>query len=214
MLHGIKDFFVKMEYKYNSESNTVTGIMKSTKKLKNTKVSWKLSEDCLTYTTTLKSNGSYTTTVEDLFGNKAEVLINVNQIDDKAPEITMEYIYNNNKTVTAIMHSNEILGDTKPSWTLSSDKLTYTKIFDSSQYYTTPVHDIYGNEVIVRISVKIYDGTIGDISGLNESKYSGLKEKLQSLKNKYQNWNIKILYTGLDWNTVIENEDAISGPTL
>ena len=69
---------ITMEYKYNSEDNTVTGIMHSNNQLKNTKVSWTLSEDGLTYTnSSLKTNGSYTTTVEDIYGNKADVLINV-----------------------------------------------------------------------------------------------------------------------------------------
>ncbi len=45
-----------------------------------------------------------------------------------------------------------------------------------------------------------------DINGINESKYPKIKEKIQALKNKYPNWKFKILYTGLDWNTVIANE--------
>ena len=79
MLHGINEnkFVVYMEYIYNSNDNTVTGIIHSNRKMKNTKVSWTLSSDCLTYTTILKSNGSYTTTVEDIDGNKAVVQINV-----------------------------------------------------------------------------------------------------------------------------------------
>lgn len=45
-----------------------------------------------------------------------------------------------------------------------------------------------------------------DIANIDTSKYPGIKEKIQSLKNKYPNWNFKILYTGLDWNSVIQNE--------
>lgn len=45
-----------------------------------------------------------------------------------------------------------------------------------------------------------------DYNSLNDAEYSGIKDKIQVLKNKYPNWNFKILYTGLDWNTVIANE--------
>ena len=199
---------ITMEYIYDEVTNTVTGIMHSNERMKNTKVSWELSEDGLTYTTILKSNGSYITTVEDIYGNVTEVLIEVTQIDETPPEITMEYIYNDDKTVTAIMHSNEILADTKPTWTLSEDKLSYTKTFDTNMNYETPVEDIYGNEIWVRVVIKIYTD-LGDFSSLDESKYPGYKQALQQLQTQYPNWNIRVLYTGLDWNDVINAEDQV-----
>ena len=199
---------ITMEYIYDEVTNTVTGIMHSNERMKNTKVSWELSEDGLTYTTILKSNGSYITTVEDIYGNVTEVLIEVTQIDETPPEITMEYIYNDDKTVTAIMHSNEILADTKPTWTLSEDKLSYTKTFDTNMNYETPVEDIYENEIWVRVVIKIYTD-LGDFSSLDESKYPGYKQALQQLQTQYPNWNIRVLYTGLDWNDVINAEDQV-----
>ena len=45
-----------------------------------------------------------------------------------------------------------------------------------------------------------------DINGINDSKYPGIKSKIKELQSKYPNWNFKILYTGLDWNSVIANE--------
>lgn len=45
-----------------------------------------------------------------------------------------------------------------------------------------------------------------DIDNINESKYPGIKEKIKQLQSQYPNWNFKILYTGLDWNSVITNE--------
>lgn len=41
---------------------------------------------------------------------------------------------------------------------------------------------------------------------LNDTTYPGIKNKINSLKEKYPNWNFKILYTDLDWNDVILNE--------
>lgn len=45
-----------------------------------------------------------------------------------------------------------------------------------------------------------------DINGIDTSRYPGIKEAITSLKTEHPNWNFKILYTGLDWNDVIQNE--------
>ena len=66
----------------------------------------------------------------------------------------MEYKYNSDtNTVTAIMHPNEILGNTKSTWTLSEDRLTYSKIFGYNIHYSTPVHDIWGNEASINLNI-------------------------------------------------------------
>lgn len=38
------------------------------------------------------------------------------------------------------------------------------------------------------------------------AKYPGYKELIEKVKQAHPNWNIKIHYTNLDWNTVIKNE--------
>ena len=43
-----------------------------------------------------------------------------------------------------------------------------------------------------------------DINAIDESKYPGYKSALQGLQAQYPNWRIKLLYTGLDWNDVID----------
>ena len=45
-----------------------------------------------------------------------------------------------------------------------------------------------------------------DIGSIDTSKYPGIKNMIQSLQSQYPNWNFKILYTGLDWSSVIANE--------
>ena len=67
-------------------------------------------------------------------------------------EIKYEYDKVTNR-VTAIMISKIELMDTKPTWTLSSDKLTYTKVFDTNMEYTTPVVDVNGNVIQAFIKV-------------------------------------------------------------
>ena len=51
-----------------------------------------------------------------------------------------------------------------------------------------------------------------DINGIDESKYPGYKKKIQELQKIYP--NIQLLYTGLDWNTVIQNEYGEPGRNL
>lgn len=45
-----------------------------------------------------------------------------------------------------------------------------------------------------------------DVENIDSNKYPGIKEKIEELKKKHPNWNFKILYTGLEWDDVIENE--------
>lgn len=45
-----------------------------------------------------------------------------------------------------------------------------------------------------------------DITGINNDRYPGIKEKIDSLKAQHPNWNFKILYTGIDWEDAISHE--------
>ncbi len=69
-------------------------------------------------------------------------------------EVNMEYIYNEkDNTVTAIMKSNNILKDTKPTWKLSKDKLSYSKVYNTNSKYYTQVQDILGNIAEVEVEI-------------------------------------------------------------
>ena len=61
----------------------------------------------------------------------------------------------------------------------------------------------------IRIVIKDDGRKFSNFSDLDESKYPGYKEKLQALQNQHPNWIITIDYTGLDWNTVLDNEDQV-----
>lgn len=136
---------IELEYNYNEENNTVTVIMHSNELLRQTKPSWKLSEDKKSYSKTFDKNIHYSTPVTDLSKNVTNVEINISQIDDIPPNITFDYILNEDNTVTVIATSNEELLDSKSTWTLSEDKTQYTKIFNKNQNYQTPFKDKYGN---------------------------------------------------------------------
>ena len=55
-------------------------------------------------------------------------------------------------------------------------------------------------------SYAISQSISSNVNSLNDNTYPGIKEKINTLKAKYPNWNFKILYTDLDWNDVILNE--------
>ena len=196
---------ITMEYIYNQDNNTVTAIMHSNGALKDTKPSWTLSADRLSYTKIFEANDIYDTQVEDIYGNVVIVSIEITKI---APTITVEYIRNNDNTVTVILHSNEALKDVKPTWTLSEDKLNYTKTFSTNENYSLEVEDIYGNKTEVTITVFISNSS--DFANLDESKYPGYKALLQEVQQKHPNWTIKIVYTGLDWNNVLDIQSGYS----
>ena len=55
-------------------------------------------------------------------------------------------------------------------------------------------------------SYAVVQTTSNDIENIDENKYQNIKNQIKALKEQYPNWNFKILYTGLDWNEVIQNE--------
>ena len=44
------------------------------------------------------------------------------------------------------------------------------------------------------------------ISKIDEKKYPGIKKMIENLQKEHTNWRFKVLYTGLNWNTVISEE--------
>lgn len=196
---------ITVEYAYNESNSEVVVTMRSNNELADTKPTWNLSNDKKTYTKTYSGNMEYSTVVEDLYGHQVEVFIQITKIK---LAITVKYTQNANNTVTATMYSNSQLADTKPTWDLGSDGMSYSKTFSESMNYSTQVQDIYGNQASVTITVTINNKT-SNFSNLDESKYPGYKTLLQQLQNAHPNWIITIKYTGLDWNTVLDNEDQI-----
>lgn len=173
---------ITLTYIYNNVENSVTVKATSEIGFKNTKPTWELGKNKKVYIKKYNKNERYDTTFLLINGTRKLVNINVNQIDDKGPQIITKYIYDNlTDTVTVNMISNEIMADTKPTWKLSDDKLVYTKRYNKNQNYITEVKDIYGNITKVKISitqitkkvfngidVSVYQGTI-DWTKVNES---------------------------------------------
>ncbi len=62
----------------------------------------------------------------------------------------------------------------------------------------------------VFVKTEIVPKNVLDYSSIDNSKYPGYKARLDQLKSKYPNWKIRVVYTGLDWNSVIDNEYGFS----
>ena len=139
---------------YNSETNTVIVKVTSKNAFKETKPTWTLSEDKLTYSKIYEENGTYSTTFTDINGNIENLIYNIDEIDQCEPQIKIETKYDEKtNTVTVKAISNEKLGQTKPTWNLSDDKLTYSKIYEENGTYTTSFSDVYGNTTTVSFNV-------------------------------------------------------------
>lgn len=145
---------IEMEYQYDKEKNTVLAIMHSNEEMAETKPTWNLSDDKKTYTKEYDDNENYVTSVKDIWGNETNVHIKIDKIDKGGPKISMEYKYNDDDSVTVMMHSNEEMAETKPTWSLGDDKLTYSKNFTTNENYYTKVEDVYGNPTNVEINFK------------------------------------------------------------
>ena len=197
---------ITTSYKYNASKNNVTVSMNSNVQLQHTKPTWNLSNDGLVYKKDFDLNQTYTTPVQDIYGNIAAVEIKITQIP---PIIKVTNVNNGDGTATVIMTSNQPLANTKPSWNLSEDKLKYTKVFNSNQEYETPVQDVYGNIVQVKIKVKVKG-----VVNIDETKYPGFKEKIEKLMELHPSWDFKFLYTGLSFNQVVQGEYSVHGRNL
>lgn len=147
---------LKVEYIYDDITNQVTAQIISNIELKNTKPTWELSADKKVYTKKYSINQTYTTDVVDRYDNVITVEIKINQIDVTPPQITVEYKFNENDTITVYMKSNETLKNTKPTWSLSADKKTYEKTYEEKkQNYSTVVQDSHGIETNVKIDFNL-----------------------------------------------------------
>ena len=190
---------INVKYEYNSNTNQVTVKIVSDVELEYTKPTWELSEDKLTYTKVFEENMNYQTPIQDKYGNVIQVDININQIDKEPPEISVEYEFNKDDTVTVSLKSNEQLGDTKPTWNLSEDKLNYKRVFDVGQSYTTPIQDKYGNATTVKIDFKIRkytykqdDGSTIKVRYLYKTRKEAIVEIISSVKlvNTKPTWQL------------------------
>ena len=160
---------IEVSYEYKPETNTVIATMTSDRELQNTKTTWKLSEDKKHYTYEFDGNTTYMSSVVDIYGNVVPVQISVTQIDDKGPEIKIEYIFNEDKTqcTVQVTSNEEMMPKTTPGWVLSEDKKVYTYVGTKNQKMITNFTDKYGNFTQATIDIFF------NLNGIDVSKHQG-----------------------------------------
>ena len=193
---------ITLTYIYNNVENSVTVKATSEIGFKNTKPTWELGKNKKVYIKKYNKNERYDTTFLLINGTRKVVNINVNQIDDKGPQIITKYIYDNlTDTVTVKMISNEIMADTKPTWKLSDDKLVYTKRYNKNQNYITEVKDMYGNISKVNIDVAQINGPNIEMEYVYNKQNNTVTAKMKSnkiLANTKPTWKLsddRLIYT-------------------
>ena len=128
-----------------------------------TKPTWTLSANSKTYTKTFGVNQKYDTVFTDVNNNTVTKTINVTKVS--APEINIGYTAVDSETKTVKMTATLINDDgtrkfsaTKPTWTLSDDKRTYTKTVPATTAdYETTFVDEYGNKEVVKLTPVGFD---------------------------------------------------------
>ena len=180
---------VQVSYEYKPDTNTVIATMTSDKELQNTKTTWKLSEDKKQYTFEFNANTTYMSSVVDRFGNVIPVQIQVTQVDDKGPEVTIKYEYNESKTkcIVTVTSNEEMIPKASPGWVLSEDKKVFTIEITSNCNYNTKFTDKYGNQTNMNIDVFF------SIMGIDVSAHNG---KIDWEKVKKEGINFVIIRCG------------------
>ena len=65
---------------------------------------------------------------------------------------------------------------------------------------------IFGNLFTISEATNVKQSISTDVNAIDESKYPGIKSRINELKKQYSNWNFKILYTGISWEDAIKYE--------
>ena len=145
---------------------------------------WELSDDkktlTKTYTKNTDSNGEKLQ-IKDLAGNIQDVMIkitNINSEEDTTKEdlkVNVEYETKNGKVIAKIIANNEL--QKLDGWTLSSDKLSLTKTYDSNIEETVEVKDIYNNIAKVNIKVTTIQKNDNTVKDNDSTKVSSIQSK-------------------------------------
>ena len=173
-----------IKYDYDFDSNSVKATITSNEEMKSTKKNWTLSEDKMVYTYVFTDNTNYNTSFEDKWGNSTEINIVVTDVDKQGPQITLQYIHNDDNSVTVNMLSDEQLKPTKKNWILSENSLVYSYTFADECDYNTQIEDLHGNSTTVHIKIKkkilYYTGTPNITVKYMYTSYEGVAVEMVS----------------------------------
>ena len=114
-------------------------------------------------------------TLEDSYGNLTDIHLPLSEsVDMIPPQVKVEYstkeITEGNVIVTVTITANEEVQELE-GWTLSSDKKTLTKEYNTATEETVVIKDIAGNETKVEIKVEIEEIYSEKYEIDNENRY-------------------------------------------
>ena len=148
------EFGVSVQYSITEPTNdnvvvTITG----NREMKEVE-GWTLSSDKMTLEKTYTKNTTETVSITSENNETIEQEIVVQNIDKKAPEISVQYSSTDPTTgpVKVILTSDEELQEVE-GWTLSSDKKSLEKTYTQNTSETVIVKDLVGNQAEVNISI-------------------------------------------------------------
>ena len=114
---------------------------------------WTLSEDKKSITKAYSNNIKEDITVVNAFGGPKTESIEINNIDKEPPQLQIQYSdVNENGEIMVKIISNEELSE-KDNWTLSENKKSITRIYNTATEDNILVKDLAGNEEIINIQI-------------------------------------------------------------
>ena len=125
---------------------------------------WTLSEDKKSLTKEFRENVKWAVTISDIDGNTTTVKVEVNNVDNVPPEITVNYATTEPTTenILVTLTANEPI-QLVDGWELSENKLVLTKEYNQNAEEEIEVKDLFGNIQKVAISIQNYDATPANV---------------------------------------------------
>lgn len=168
----VEEFLTNVIYSLEEKTNQdVEVTINSNKQLKELE-GWTLSQDKKSMTKIYSNNIKEEITVSDISNNQRNETIEINNIDKEPPQLQITYSdVNDNGEITVTITSNEELLE-KEDWTLSEDKKSVARIYNTALEDYIIVEDLAGNEQTIKL--QITETQLKPIEDKN--KVTGLKE--------------------------------------
>lgn len=153
-----------LSYEYDVNNNTVKVTVVTNRKLAEIKPTWNISEDKYSYSKIYYYEQVYSTTFTDIYGNIVDCYITITDIVNNIFSVNIKYTLNSDNTVTATAYANLPFNDTKTTWELSSDRLSYSKTFNTNQCYETSFECENGMISTKQVEIEHIDTTSPNIT--------------------------------------------------
>ena len=208
--NNIEDFLTNIIYSNVEKTNKdVQVTIVSNKELQELE-GWSLSLDKKILTKLYNNNTKENIIIKDILGNEKNETIEINNIDKEPPILQIHYSdVNENGEIMVTITSNEEL-DEKYNWTLSGDKKSISRLYNTTIEDDILIEDIVGNEQTIKIQIsEMQLKPVEDNDKTNNTQYSDIGENYEEKNNTNVNTNTK-LSNGEKVNSIVEVENISS----